>query len=69
MNWSKGAKELEEWGPLDAGCWCQYAVDWTEVKAQRGLTMTQAEAVVEVRAARPPKSAEATKEQEYSSTV
>ena len=27
----------------DEGYWCQYATDWTEVKMEWGLTMTQRE--------------------------
>ena len=42
-NRSKGAKGPEEWRPPDEGYWCQYATDWTEVKIQWGLTMTQRE--------------------------
>ena len=42
-NWSKGAKGPEEWRPPDEGYWCEYAVNWTEVKAQWGLTMTREE--------------------------
>ena len=43
-NRSKGAKGPEEWGPPDLDYWCQYATDWTEVKARWGLTMTPYEA-------------------------
>ena len=43
-NRSKGAKGPEEWRPSDEGYWCQYATDWTEVKFEWGLTMTQGEA-------------------------
>ena len=42
-NRSKGAKGPEEWRPPDEGYWCEYAVNWTEVKAQWGLTMTREE--------------------------
>ena len=42
-NRSKGAKGPEEWRPPDEGYWCQYATDWTEVKMEWGLTMTQTE--------------------------
>ena len=49
-NRSKGAKGPEEWRPSNEGYWCQYATDWTEVKFEWGLTMTQgeAEAVIEM---------------------
>ena len=42
-NRSKGAKGPEDWRPPDEGYWCQYATDWTEVKLEWGLTMTQTE--------------------------
>ena len=42
-NRSKGAKGPEGWRPPDEGYWCQYATDWTEVKLEWGLTMTQME--------------------------
>ena len=42
-NRSKGAKGPEEWRPPDEDYWCQYATDWTEVKMEWGLTMTQRE--------------------------
>ena len=42
-NRSKGAKGPGGWRPPDEGYWCQYATDWTEVKAEWGLTMTQTE--------------------------
>ena len=49
-NRSKGAKGPEEWRPPDEAYWCQYAMDWAEVKMEWGLTMTQAEteAVIEM---------------------
>ena len=49
-NRSKGAKGPEEWRPPDEGYWCQYATDWTEVKMEWGLRMTQreTEAVIEM---------------------
>ena len=49
-NRSKGAKGPEEWRPPDEGYWCQYATDWTEVKMEWGLTMTQreTEAIIEM---------------------
>ncbi len=42
-NRSKGANGPEEWRPPDEGYWCQYAMDWTEVKMKWGLSMTQSE--------------------------
>ena len=49
-NRSKGAKGPEEWRPSDEGYWCRYATDWTEVKMEWGLTMTQreTEAIIEM---------------------
>ena len=44
-NRSKGARGPEEWAPPDNALWCDYATDWTEIKAKWGLTMTAAEAV------------------------
>ena len=45
-NRSKGAKGPEEWGPPNLDYWCQYATDWTEVKARWGLTMTKRESAI-----------------------
>ena len=45
-NRSKGTKGPEEWGPTDRQYWCEYALDWTEIKAKWGLTMTQIEAEI-----------------------
>ena len=42
-NRSKGARGPEEWRPPDEGYWCEYAVNWTEVKMEWGLTMTRKE--------------------------
>ena len=42
-NRSKGARGPEEWGPPEQSYFCQYATDWTEVKARWGLTMTRKE--------------------------
>ena len=49
-NRSKGANGPEDWRPPDESYWCQYATDWTEVKMEWGLTMTQweAEATIEM---------------------
>ena len=45
-NRSKGARGPEEWAPPDNALWCQYALDWTEIKAHWGLTMTQRESEI-----------------------
>ena len=44
------AKGPEEWRPPDEGYRCRYATDWTEVKMEWELTMTQreAEAIIEM---------------------
>ena len=49
-NRSKGARGPDEWKPRDEGYWCNYAVDWTEIKERWELTMTEpeAEAVVDM---------------------
>ena len=43
-NRSKGARGPEEWAPPDNSLWCNYALDWTEIKHRWGLTMTPYEA-------------------------
>ena len=45
-NRSKGARGPEEWAPPDNDLWCQYAVDWTVIKATWGLTMTPVESAI-----------------------
>ena len=45
-NRSKGAKGPEEWGPPEQSYWCDYATDWTEVKARWELTMTKVESEI-----------------------
>ena len=45
-NRSKGAKGPEEWGPPEQSYWCDYATDWTEVKARWELTMTERESEI-----------------------
>ena len=45
-NRSKGAKGPEEWGPPEQSYWCDYATDWTEVKARWDLTMTERESEI-----------------------
>ena len=49
-NRSKGDKGPENWKPPDETYWCQYAIDWTEIKERWDLTMTEPEtqAVVEM---------------------
>ena len=42
-NRSKGAKGPEEWRPPLESYWCSYAVDWTTIKRDWGLTVTEAE--------------------------
>ena len=42
-NRAKGARGPEEWQPPDATYHCQYAHDWTSVKAAWGLSATPAE--------------------------
>ena len=42
-NRSKGARGPEEWAPPDNDLWCQYALDWAEIKERWGLTMTPVE--------------------------
>ena len=45
-NRSKGAKGPEEWGPPEQSYWCDYATEWTEVKARWELTMTKVESEI-----------------------
>ena len=45
-NRSKGARGPEEWAPPDNALWCQYAVDWTEIKQKWDLTMTPVESEI-----------------------
>ena len=45
-NRSKGARGPEEWAPPDNTLWCQYALDWTEIKERWGLTMTPVESEI-----------------------
>ena len=45
-NRSKGARGPEEWEPPDNTLWCDYAVDWAQIKVQWELTMTPVEAEI-----------------------
>ena len=45
-NRSKGARGPEEWAPPDNALWCQYAVDWAEIKQRWSLTMTAVESEI-----------------------
>ena len=45
-NRSKGARGPEEWAPPDNALWCQYAVDWAEIKQRWSLTMTPVESEI-----------------------
>ena len=45
-NRSKGARGPEEWAPPDNDLWCDYAVDWTEIKQGWNLTMTPRESEI-----------------------
>ena len=45
-NRGKGARGPEEWAPPDNDLWCQYALDWAEIKELWGLTMTPVESEI-----------------------
>ena len=45
-NLGKGARGPEEWAPPDNDLWCQYALDWAEIKELWGLTMTPVESEI-----------------------
>ena len=45
-NRSKGAQGPEEWAPPDNALWCQYAVEWAEIKQRWSLTMTPVESEI-----------------------
>jgi len=42
-NRQKGAKGPDEWKPADQDYWCDYAVDWVQIKVDWELTVTKAE--------------------------
>ncbi len=42
-NRAKGAKGPDEWRPPDEGYWCQYALDWVEIKRAWDLFATKEE--------------------------
>ena len=45
-NRGKGARGPEEWAPPDNDLWCQYALDWVEIKEKWELTMTPVESEI-----------------------
>ena len=42
-NRKKGAKGPEGWKPPNQDYWCDYAIDWVQIKADWGLSATKAE--------------------------
>tara|TARA_Y100000588_G_C13923441_1_gene782503 strand:+ start:364 stop:678 length:315 start_codon:yes stop_codon:yes gene_type:complete len=42
-NRQKGARGPDEWKPTNQVYWCDYAVDWVQIKVDWGLSATQAE--------------------------
>ena len=42
-NRKKGARGPEEWKPANRGYWCDYAIDWVQIKADWDLSVTNAE--------------------------
>ena len=42
-NRKKGAKGPEEWKPVNQDYWCDYAVDWVQIKVDWELSVTMAE--------------------------
>ena len=45
-NRSKGARGPGEWAPPDNALWCDYALDWAQIKERWGLTMTPVESEI-----------------------
>ena len=43
VNRAKSDQGPEAWKPPDESYWCQYAIDWATIKANWGLSATQAE--------------------------
>ena len=42
-NRGKGAKGPEEWKPTNQDYWCDYAIDWVQIKSDWGLSVTKDE--------------------------
>ena len=42
-NRKKGARGPEEWKPANQGYWCDYAIDWVQIKVEWELSATKAE--------------------------
>ncbi|MDP6494257.1 MAG: lamin tail domain-containing protein [Dehalococcoidia bacterium] len=42
-NRKKGARGPEEWKPTNRGYWCDYAIDWVQIKIDWDLSATKAE--------------------------
>ncbi len=42
-NRKKGARGPEEWKPTNRGYWCDYAIDWVQIKTDWDFSATKAE--------------------------
>ena len=42
-NRQKGAKSPDQWVPTNKDHWCNYAINWVEIKAKWNLTLTKSE--------------------------